>query len=1239
MIVSAVNFSPFSAMLSYAAGGDSDFSGTFESGGVEFAYDASERHLTLTGTISEAYIPDFTEEDSPLYGCQAQTVDINYVSSVGSYVFSHCTALQNVTVPSELTSIGNYAFNECTALESVTMHEYIETIGEGAFYGCSSLLEFSIPDSAPLTEINAFTFSGCTSLASVTLSDGILGVGESAFSGCTLLADISLGSSLQVIRSGAFENSGLTSISLPEPLVDIEASAFSGCTSLSGFEASYNLSTIGANVFEGCTALETAWLDGVMTLGSEAFLGCTSLASVSLSNGITIGSGAFSGCSSLEKLILPKSCMLETGALSDFDNDVYYRGNIDEWLCCIGDGGEPEDDRDIGIEYPRSNPRIHLNYLDQSGIYNMEETVIYEFDESTGTLTLTGTGEARSPKEEYLFRGNADIRAVVFGSGITGCEEEMFSDCSSLESVTLPETFEWISSYCFNGCTSLTELDIPSSVLEIGDGAFSNCSFSSFDIPETVTSLGEGVFWGCSDLTEVTIPSNITRIPDNTFAGTGFTSIVIPDTVTEIGASAFHDCYDLAEVDLGTGVTSIENSAFYDCVSLRGIYIPPSVSEIGDTAFGYAENITINEKFPELMDEFDEVYWIYRIKNFRFSAKCTDTTAAENYIEDSDEYESKTMGWVPNPETFFTLEAVHDWELPTCIADGVCKNCSATIPCKGHQPETDPAREPTYTEEGLTEGSHCSVCGEIIVAQNTIPKLVFVSDDDSVDASYNDVSGTLVISGQGEMPNSGEGAVFEGNADIKKVVIEEGITSVGENTFRNCSNLESVVLPDSLTAIDSGAFDGCSSLKSIDIPDNLVTINDNAFSNTGLGSVTVPGSVDTIGDSAFEGCTNLKNVTLVDGVDMIDDCVFINCPQLTSVYIPSSVDSIGALSFGYVSTDYLTAEQLKAVQDLGYDMNDGTMAKLKNFIFYTDCSQDITAVESYIINSKFLEEEIGIEGSPDISILLLHNNLTEKSRVAATCGKDGKITYTCGCGKKIKETVIAATGKHSYDAGTVTKAATCTAPGIKTLKCTTCGATKTQAIAALGHSYKATVKAPTCTQKGCTVHTCTRCQSSYNDTYKNAKGHSWNAGEITKAPTYTAKGEKTFTCKTCGALKTAAVPVLEKLNNTLTVKLKKKVLKNSSLKASKLKNKNYTIAFSKIATVKDAEGTLDYRISNVRGGNTKKKIKIDRKTGKITFGQGLKKGAYTVTVDVRAGGNVEFKAASRQITFKVTVVD
>ena len=171
---------------------------------------------------------------------------------------------------------------------------------------------------------------------------------------------------------------------------------------------------------------------------------------------------------------------------------------------------------------------------------------------------------------------------------------------------------------------------------------------------------------------------------------------------------------------------------------------------------------------------------------------------------------------------------------------------------------------------------------------------------DNLTWSLNTQDSTLTITGSGEMTN------WHGDPDfapwydyksyIKYVSLPDGVTSIGDWAFRDCSGLTSIEIPNSVTGIGSDAFDGCSGLTSVTIGNRVTSIGNTAFSYcTGLTSVTIPNSVTSIGGSAFLGCSGLSSVTIGNSVTGIGDKAFKDCTGLTFVTnyaaTPQSINS------------------------------------------------------------------------------------------------------------------------------------------------------------------------------------------------------------------------------------------------------------------------------------------------------------------------------------------------------------
>ena len=466
---------------------------------------------------------------------------------------------------------------------------------------------------------------------------------------------------------------------------------------------------------------------------------------------------------------------------------------------------------------------------------------------------------------------------------------------------------------------------------------------------------------------------------------------------------------------------------------------------------------------------------------------------------------------------------------------------------------------------------------------------------------------TLTISGTGAMPDfdfpNGNLApwwnyealgmltsfgTFKLEGELKKVVIKDGVTNVGDYALFFLPAATQVTLPESVTSIGRYGIAMCSKLTGLSIPKGVTEIGDFGLAGDGLTAVTLPDGLQSLGRGAFDTCASLTNTTLpaaitaVPGkcfadctkllnvkyagtVTAIGDLAFESCKALTAAPIPETVTTIDKAAFTGCTalTDVTIPAGVTAIPEDCFrgctalaDMKlPGTVTSVGHNAF-TGCTalKDVRcygaapAVEPGNSEAHSFEPAIvTIHYNPDpvygwtldadgkwqgytVSSkgACLHTGYgTTENTVPATCGEAGRVDTICSnCGEVVSTKEIPATGAHTWDNGTVTTEPTETTPGVRTFTCAVCGATRTETIPATGaHDYQFTrTVAPTCTADGYDLYTCSGCGATEKRNSKPALGHKWDNGTVTIAPTETTPGVRTYTCTICGQTKNETIP-------------------------------------------------------------------------------------------------------------------
>ena len=466
---------------------------------------------------------------------------------------------------------------------------------------------------------------------------------------------------------------------------------------------------------------------------------------------------------------------------------------------------------------------------------------------------------------------------------------------------------------------------------------------------------------------------------------------------------------------------------------------------------------------------------------------------------------------------------------------------------------------------------------------------------------------TLTISGTGAMPDfdfpNGNLAPwwnyealgmltsfgnFKLEGELKKVVIKDGVTNVGDYALFCLPAATQVTLPESVTRIGRYGIAMCSKLTGMSIPKGVTEIGDFGLAGDGLTAVTLPDGLQSLGRGAFDTCASLTNTTLPAAITAVPGKCFADCTKLLNVKYAGTVTAIGDLAFE--SCKALTAAPIpETVTELGASAFTGCTALTDVTIpagvtaIPEDCFRGCTALADMklpgTVTSVGLNAFTGCTALKDVrcygaaptvqpagaaehsfepAIVTIHYNPdpvygwtldadgkwqgytvsskgaclhtgygTTENTVPATCGEAGHVDTICSnCGEVISTKEIPATGAHTWDNGTVTTEPTETTPGVRTFTCAVCGATRTETIPATGaHDYQFTKNvAPTCTAEGYDLYTCSGCGATEKRNSKPALGHKWDNGTVTTEPTETTPGVRTYTCTVCGQTKNEIIP-------------------------------------------------------------------------------------------------------------------
>ncbi len=539
--------------------------------------------LTQTSKLENIYVKDENKNLSCLDGVlfdKAKTKLLKYPQSKSDNYYEP---------PSTLEEIGAYSFFDSVNLKEVNINSPLKKIGDYAFTGALSLSSVSI--GTTVSEIGKYAFAN-TALKTIALSSELNELGEGVFASSEL-TNIELPSSIERIPYAAFyNNENLYSVKHSAKYIDAFAFARTG---LSSVIIPQNVIEVGNSAFSECLKLESVkFNDFTEKIGNKVFYGCSMLKTVRLSSGLkTLGNSVFDECNRLEAINIGASNKYYAS-----DNGILYTGGKKKLIKY------PPANPDTFFEIPVSVTEIEegafsdCRYLDEfrlehtNGEFEIEDGILfndtksvliqYPLGKTLDTYTVPDSVRKIGTK---AFKGALISGYINISYNVSEIGEYAFDNCSGLEAIYANNTNRhYISEDGVLYNIDKTELIkypnkktekfvVPDSVKTIKKGAFKNASVKFVVLGDNVEKIEESAFEN-SKLETIQFNENLNKIYTRAFAKTPLKTVDLPKTVDNIGSYAFEDCQFLSDITLNSQEVPYLGSNFLDgCDSLESINV------------------------------------------------------------------------------------------------------------------------------------------------------------------------------------------------------------------------------------------------------------------------------------------------------------------------------------------------------------------------------------------------------------------------------------------------------------------------------------------------------------------------------------------------------------------------------------------------------------------------------------------------------------------------------------------